>query len=300
MNRTVHQYDTKEVEAALNILDIAIENHRLWFDNLHISILCKQPFADDILNKAAHTQCQFGKWYYGNVSESIKSIQAYTELEQAHKTMHHMARELAESTNKESGINHETYKQFLHNQHHLIDLLTCLRDTLIQHEHCFDGLTGAVNRKSISLLLDQSFENARRNHHTYSIAMLDIDYFKKINDTYGHTTGDQVLKYFTRYFRKALRKSDCIGRYGGEEFLIFLPDTSQENAFEIMDKIRHDLSNEIIRVDTSTLSITTSVGISELLINDANAWQAVERADRALYDAKKAGRNKSMLSKPIP
>ena len=159
MKRTVYHYSPNEVEATLNVLNLAIENHRRWSDNLHISILCKKPFAKDILHEAAHKQCAFGQWYYGDVSESIRCIKEFNELEAVHKYMHDHARRLADEVTLEKNIEVEGYNAFLENQHHLIDLLTRLRDVLKQHEFCFDALTGTVNRKSISLLLEQSFES---------------------------------------------------------------------------------------------------------------------------------------------
>lgn len=291
MKRTVYHYSPNEVEAALNVLNLAIENHRRWSDNLHISILCKQPFAKDILDEAAHKQCAFGQWYYGEVSESIRCIKEFNELEPVHKYMHDHARHLANEVNQKKEIELEEYQTFLTNQHRLIDLLTSLRDILIQHEHCFDALTGAINRKSVSLLLEQSFENFSRYEHVYSIAMLDVDFFKKINDQYGHVTGDQVLKHISIFFGESLRRTDCVGRYGGEEFIIIFPETRKELAFDLMDKSRIDLANKKIIVGSSSIDVTVSIGVTEVMSADEDAWQAVKRADLALYEAKSAGRN---------
>lgn len=291
MKRTVYHYSPNEVEAALKVLNLAIENHRRWSDNLHISILCKKPFAKDILHETAHKQCAFGQWYYGEVSESIRSIKEFSELEPVHKYMHDHARLLADEVTREKNIEVEEYQTFLKNQHHLIDLLTRLRDILIQHEHCFDALTGAVNRKSISLLLEQSFENFSRYQHVYSVAMVDVDFFKKINDQYGHVTGDHALKHISVFFRESLRRTDCVGRYGGEEFIILFPETRKELAFDLMDKSRIDLSNKKIMVGSSSIDVTVSIGVTEVMSSDEDAWQAVKRADLALYKAKSSGRN---------
>lgn len=291
MDKSVYQYSTKEIEKALNVLNKAIENHRVWFDSLHTSILCGQPFAKDILHDAAHKQCDFGKWYYGEVSESIKSINEFAELEPVHKNMHEQARELAKSITEKKVIEVDMYQSFLSNQHYLIELLSCLRDMLVQHEHSFDAVTGAVNRKSITLLLEQIFENAQRYNLNYSIAMLDVDHFKKINDQYGHVTGDHVLKKIAVFFKHALRKSDCFGRYGGEEFIVMLPQTGVDEARELMDKSRIELSDKKLVVGKSEISVTVSIGVTELMSDDEDAWQAVKRADLAMYQAKSAGRN---------
>jgi len=291
MNKSVIQYSPEEVETALFILNKAIDNHRLWFDSLHTSILCDLPFAQDILHQAAHTQCDFGKWYYGDVSESITCVKEFAELEPVHKYMHDHARVLADKVNNKKSIGVEEYREFLSNQHHLIDLLTMLRDTLIQHEHCYDAVTGAINRKSVSMYIEQLFENHQRYNKVYSLAMVDVDYFKRINDQYGHLTGDQVLKYISIFFRESLRRSDCIGRYGGEEFIILFPETHIEEAHDLMDKSRTGLANKKIIVGDVAIDATVSVGISEVMNEDDDAWEAVKRADRALYKAKSSGRN---------
>jgi len=291
MNKTVYQFSPAEIETALEVLNSAIKNHQRWCDSLHISIVCGLPFAKDILHEAAHRHCEFGKWYYGEVSESIKSIKEYSALETVHTYMHSHARDLALLTGSNKKIEEEEYRAFLTNQHHLIDLLTQLRDTLIKHEDCFDAVTGAVNRRTISLLLEQSFENARRYDQGYSLAMLDVDHFKNINDQFGHIAGDRVLKKIAAYFRDAIRKSDCIGRYGGEEFLILLPETTRELTFDLMDKSRTGIYNHKITVENTAIGVTVSIGIAEVMKDDEDAWQAVKRADKALYQAKESGRN---------
>jgi len=292
MKTSVHHFAPAELESTLNVLNDAIGNHRRWFNKLHTSMLCDQPFPEDILNEAAHTQCQFGRWYYGDVSNTIRSFKEFAELEEIHKFMHDNARKMANLCQQNKKIALEDYQPFLNNQNHLIDLLMNLRDMLIEHQYCFDALTGAVNRKSISLLLEQSFENVRRYQHIYSVAMLDVDFFKKINDTHGHMVGDQVLKQLNMFMRHSLRKSDCIGRYGGEEFLIMLPETDPQLAYEVMENCREALSKHKIEVSGNSINITVSIGISQLNSDDEDAWQAVKRADFALYRAKESGRNR--------
>ena len=292
LNKSAFQIAPAELQQILCVLNHAINNHRKWFNNLHTSILCNQPFAEDILHESAHTQCEFGKWYYGDSSNPVKSFKEYGELESVHHFMHDNARQLAMLSQQDEPISVDVYQTFLDNQRCLIDLLTDLRDILIEHQYCFDALTGAVNRKSISLLLEQSFHNMRRYNQTYSVAMVDVDYFKKINDEYGHLIGDQVLKHISLFFTKNLRRTDCIGRYGGEEFLIMLPETNIDTAYEVLETARKNLANAGIMVDDKSLHVTFSAGISQMLEEDDDAWVAVKRADAALYEAKRTGRDR--------
>ncbi len=297
MNTTVFHFAPHELEHTLKILNDAIRNHRSWFDTLHTAMLCGLQFPDDILNDSAHRCCQFGRWYYGNeVSDTIRAFKEFGELEACHKFMHDNARELAIKCQNKQGIRPDDYKPFLDNQHHLIDLLNSLHDMLIEHQFCFDALTGAVNRKSISLLLEQSFENVKRYDLSFSVAMLDADHFKQINDNYGHMVGDQVLKQISIFLRRALRKTDCVGRYGGEEFIILMPETEEGDACKVLDQCRDELSKHDIDTGDGKVNVTVSIGITQLHSDDDDAWQAVKRADFALYRAKESGRNQVKIA----
>lgn len=292
MNQTINQFAAEELEHTLQVLNDAIDNHRAWFDKLHTSILCKQPFAADILHQAAHTQCKLGEWYYSDASDAVKAFKEFWELESAHQFMHDNARQLAQRVLHKEDIPLEDYQVFLQNQHKLIELLSTMRDTLIEYRYSFDALTGSLNRKSITLLLDRAYENLCRYSQDYSLAMVDIDNFKDINDQYGHLVGDEVLRQLSEFFQKSLRRSDSVGRYGGEEFLLMFPETSVDSACEIMQVARKKIAEMTIEVEQRKINVTFSVGISDARLDDVDAWAAVKRADDALYQAKKAGRNR--------
>ncbi|MCW9048290.1 MAG: GGDEF domain-containing protein, partial [Gammaproteobacteria bacterium] len=115
---------------------------------------------------------------------------------------------------------------------------------------------------------------------------------KKINDQYGHIAGDRVLKYICDFYRDTLRKSDFLGRYGGEEFLLILPETSQDVALELMNNARTNMLKQKTVIGETPIDVTVSAGVSEVRPEDKNAWQAVERADEALYKAKASGRDR--------
>ena len=292
MNQSAYPLAHNELKEVLAVLNLAINNHRIWSDTLHTSIICKQPFPSDILHAQAHTQCEFGQWYYGESSDAMKSFKEFWALESVHQFMHDNARDLANLVNQNEPIPIGIYQKFLSNQHQLIDFLTQFRDILIEHQDCFDALTGAINRKSISLLIDRSFENMRRYSQSYSIAMVDIDNFKSVNDQYGHPVGDQVLKYISTFLKKNIRNSDSVGRYGGEEFLILLPETKLEIAVKVMENIRKNLMNSGFMMDGTSLQVTFSAGVAQVVEEDKDAKTVINRADIALYLAKNSGRNR--------
>ena len=152
-----------------------------------------------------------------------------------------------------------------------------------------DSLTGLYNHTHTLHLLDVEISKAIENNQPVCFAMLDIDYFKKINDNYGHPIGDRVLKSLSLFLKQRLRKTDHIGRYGGEEFAVVLPNTSERDAKTILNEIRERFAELPQPAGTGTFNVTFSCGIA--LADKENAQSLCEKADQVLYDAKRNGRN---------
>jgi two-component system cell cycle response regulator len=156
-----------------------------------------------------------------------------------------------------------------------------------------DSLTGLYNHNFFYTRLEEEFNRALRYNTTLSIIMMDIDDFKKINDTYGHRTGDMVLKEMANVIRKLVRKTDVVSRYGGEEFAIILPHTNLEGAEEEADRIRENiLKHEYPGLSKQTISV--SLGVAAYAQKGAiiNSGDLVNLADTALYEAKRSGKNR--------
>lgn len=285
-----------EIRETLLTLDLAIENHRKWFDTLHRSIIFKQEFPKDILNELAHTKCQFGKWYYGNGSQPFKQYDEFNLLEATHRYMHDNARKLSHAFMNNENPSIDIYNKFISYQKEVIRLLQALHDKLINLSHGYDALTGLLNRGFITLMLDGLHDKTMRYNHLYSVAMVDADHFKNINDTYGHAAGDNVLKTISNHLRNSLRKSDSVGRIGGEEFLVILPETNKQEAYLVLDKFRDSISKTKIDTGSEIINMTLSIGISQVSQEDEDSWQAVKRADYSLYRSKENGRNRVTVS----
>ncbi|WP_295476593.1 diguanylate cyclase [uncultured Pseudomonas sp.] len=153
-----------------------------------------------------------------------------------------------------------------------------------------DSLTGLYNHTHILQLLDDSCFQARRDNRPLCFAMLDIDHFKRVNDSHGHPMGDRVIKSLSLFLKQRLRKNDLIGRYGGEEFAIVMPDTELVNAHKVLEEIRQRFSEIRYPADPVSLACTFSAGLVTLGTQDDSQTLAAQ-ADGALYRAKKAGRN---------
>lgn len=175
----------------------------------------------------------------------------------------------------------------------LIALLYPLRNTL-EHRKALlsaliDPLTGVNNRAAMDVVMKREVELAKRQQSNLSVILLDIDYFKKVNDTYGHSAGDLCLQSVAQCIGESIRGSDLLFRCGGEEFLVLLSQTELEGATQLAERIRIHVSSLNLPVVGET-PLTVSLGVAELTAQDDVA-SIYERADRALYQAKRSGRN---------
>ncbi|WP_192985356.1 GGDEF domain-containing protein [Pseudomonas sp. EggHat1] len=160
-----------------------------------------------------------------------------------------------------------------------------------------DTLTRLPNRLAILERLTDELERARRQHTPLSIAMLDLDHFKQINDSHGHLVGDDVLRHCADHLQQRLRRNDSIGRYGGEEFLLILPGTDASGALELVDQLRQSLTQHPAQIDDKNIALSFSAGIYGLTpALDDDITSMLLKADGALYRAKHAGRNTQVLA----
>jgi len=157
-----------------------------------------------------------------------------------------------------------------------------------------DALTGIANRGHLMDCVDREFSRSRRHNQNLSFVLFDIDRFKDFNDTFGHQAGDTILRMLATLTVGMLRTYDIFGRYGGEEFLLVLPDTSEEDAFLLAERVRTTIEAELAGLAGVTQGsiITVSGGVGRLREDDADAAAAIRRADVALYAAKRNGRNR--------
>ncbi len=154
-----------------------------------------------------------------------------------------------------------------------------------------DTLTGALNRKGLDEVLEREMSTVKRKETPLCMALLDIDNFKKINDTLGHATGDAALAHLATVARECMRPQDTLARYGGEEFVILLPDTVLDKGVEAMTRLQRELTRRFFLSGTEKILITFSAGVAQLATGESGT-DAIKRADQAMYLAKRAGKNR--------
>ncbi len=158
-----------------------------------------------------------------------------------------------------------------------------------------DQLTGSLNRRGLDDVFERETARSDRRGTPLCIAMLDLDDFKRLNDTYGHQAGDSALKHLVKIVKETLRSIDVIARFGGEEFLILLPETTVEAASQTMTRLQRELTKHFFLHDNEKLLITFSAGVAMRLPNEEQA-ALVKRADQAMYEAKKSGKNRVVVA----
>jgi diguanylate cyclase (GGDEF)-like protein len=165
-----------------------------------------------------------------------------------------------------------------------------LQDLLIEHSK-IDPLTGLINRRGLMERLHQEWERIQRHGGSLSFIMCDVDQFKQINDTYGHTMGDKVLCAIARVLLSQCRKTDLVSRYGGEEFAVIVPEVTAAEAAQLAERCRQNIASICLSIGTETVSITASFGVADAA--DATSQDAlIQQSDEALYHAKNTGRNR--------
>ena len=275
------------------------EDHLIWLDKLMKSVQNLQP---DQLPELSPELCNFGKWLNGDEAKTtIKNNSKHKNLIKIHNDLHKIAILINKQFLKEN-LSFNILMNYLE-QCESISLaigteLALIDNTIIIKKASKDVLTSALSRGSLENIFTNQYEIALATDTSFSLAMLDLDNFKFVNDNYGHIIGDEFLKAFVQITMKTLRKSDIIVRYGGEEFVIFLPNTNKQVALQKLNEVRENFAKYINTSSQKPVQTTVSMGLvviepkvfiakNELHVKDYIQW-----ADKYLYDAKRTGKNK--------
>lgn len=165
----------------------------------------------------------------------------------------------------------------------------------LEHSIVIDELTQVYNRKFMDSQFQKLIQQYNQNHEPFSIAILDLDYFKKVNDTYGHLVGDEVLKGFAALMMNLKRDHDIFCRYGGEEFVMLMPQTAIQDSYVLIERLRKSMEQKEFTANGVKFHVTFSAGLVEVTNTNLHPKKMLEEADQALYNAKQSGRNQSAI-----
>lgn len=281
----------EELQKILAQLDQGIYNHQQWHNSLIRTLICRLPGDKHDMQLEAHKECRFGQWYYGKEAEKIADYPGFIAVGNAHKNMHLQACNLLINSSTTNSITPIEYDHFANSLEQLRLEIFSLKNEIENLVYNRDALTGAINRVNMPHILREQQELMKRQGQQGCLAMIDLDNFKQINDTYGHPAGDTVLFSICHTIMNNLRPYDKIFRYGGEEFLLSFPFTDLNAGVEITERIRKIIEQESIELESQKrVSVTVSIGLT---LQDLNASLefSIEKADKAMYEAKSSGKN---------
>lgn len=282
---------------ALKELDTGIINHSNWLKQLHQQLICAGQLdtSDPNMFPDAHHLCEFGCWYDGNNESYLVDNPLFAKVGTTHKAMHDRARDLLLKRTSAQSIKDDEYNDFMDKAIAFKLEVRSLQYDLMSEICTVDHLTGAWNRHAMHYKLSEEHERVSRSGQVCMLCMMDIDHFKNINDNYGHTVGDSVLRHVTQFVTERLRKYDSMFRYGGEEFLLCLPTASEQEAMHIIERIRSELAASPVPIgQQGDIQITASFGIASI-DHGHSLDESITLADQALMVAKTTGRNRVYL-----
>lgn len=278
-------------------LDAAVEAHMGWTRRILRCAVLHTPPGDDVTDPQAHTLCRFGGWFEANRGHfEALDAPAARRVEAAHRTMHDAIRALCVRIKHGQPGDGSDLDTFESSQSELLGLLADFKTLILSQTVRFDALTRLPLRYSIESDFALCQNEARRNRSLLYVAMIDVDHFKKVNDTYGHLAGDQVLRHLADTLKHTLRGNEPLYRFGGEEFLWLLKCRTAEEAKQSARRVLAAVGTTPVPVsDDEILRMTITLGLARVG-EDETLTNAIERADAALYEGKRSGRNRYVFA----
>ncbi|WP_299199746.1 sensor domain-containing diguanylate cyclase [uncultured Amphritea sp.] len=290
----LEKIDQKEFVRLSSDIRAVFHQHQHWFNSLNLALITHETtLSEEDYCCCAHTRCAFGQWIQKTLDNPIFRHPFFFKLEKQHKSFHKIASQLINDLNAQQPLNVTVYKQLIQAQQMLSTQLLNLFEFSVVTNGQFDAITGLMNRRSVNAVLAyEKYRMSRNQTSRCCIALVDIDHFKLVNDTYGHDIGDYALAQVASILQTVTRQSDTVSRFGGEEFLFVLPDISLDEAITSIERVRRKLAETPLELCQEMITITASFGITQLC-NDCDIEHSIKRADEALYLAKHMGRNRS-------
>ncbi|MEW6119141.1 MAG: diguanylate cyclase [Pseudomonadota bacterium] len=293
MHELAHETDVFIAE-----LDAAVEAHLGWVRRiLRCAVLQATP-GEDVLAPDAHALCRFGVWFALNRGyfETVDPP-ATRRVEAAHRSMHDAIRSICARVLGGQPARHDDLDGFEQAQSELLALLARFKTLVLSSAQRHDPLTGLLLRHSIEYDFTLYQRDARRNQNALYVVMIDVDHFKRVNDTFGHPTGDTVLRHLADTLKGTLRENEPLYRYGGEEFLMLMQCRSAVEAETLAARLADRVRGTPATVGNESILLTVTLGLAEVGELETLA-SAIRRSDAALYQGKKAGRDRYVIDTP--
>jgi len=276
--------------------DAAIEAHMEWTRRiLRCAVLRISP-GEDVMRPMAHTLCRFGCWFASNIPNfEVIDAGSVRRIEIAHESMHDAIRSICTDVMNGNAGQIADLESFEKSQSELLTLLATLKTLVLSNAAQIDPLTGLPLRHNIENDFILYQKDANRNGTPLYVTLIDIDFFKRINDTYGHPTGDIVLRHVADTLKHTLRGNDQLYRYGGEEFLWLMRCNSAEQAEHSARRAVISIRSTPVKIsDLISLFPTITLGMTQVGKHE-NLSSAIKRADLAMYEGKNSGRDRYVI-----
>ncbi len=280
----------EDVFSCLTGFQRGLGGHLDWLQNWYQAALNRD--AGTPIPDPRAESCAFHRWLEQSSDGPLSEFAGFATLVADHAAVHERATRITALARSGQTINASDYEVLMGAVLAFSTTAQALEREVWATLATVDPLTGLPNRHSMRTQLTSERDRSIRQNQPLILALADIDHFKKINDTFGHTQGDVVLRHVAAALRKTVRPYDGVYRYGGEEFLICLPGATKETGGMVLERIRHSIEHLAITDPSGTpIPVTSTFGMA-LVTHEVSVDDAIEHADRALYDGKRAGRNR--------
>jgi diguanylate cyclase (GGDEF)-like protein len=275
---------------------VHFEAHLLWMQDLVKAVLSNNP---ELLPESNPLCCEFGQWLYGEGQEIIRDSSHRKHIEELHQKLHGTSAAIAKELHPARN-NLRMHALIKRTEFLSLDLgseISLINNMILVSTYNKDPLTGLLSRRSMDKVLINQMEISKATETSFCVVMCDLDNFKLLNDDKGHLVGDAALKFFAQRMIEQLRRSDLIFRFGGEEFLIVLPSTSYQQAYNRAESLRASLQSAPFCFEGEQQILTASFGVVEIApeqyryIDKHAINDVIHEADSRLYKAKATGRN---------
>lgn len=287
-----------ETDSFIAELDAAVESHLNWTRRILRCVVLRTAPADDILDRQAHTLCRFGGWFAANRSQfEMLDALSTVRVDAVHQAMHDAIRSICNDVMAGRPGREGDLDAFEQSQAELLGLLARFKTLILSREVRSDPLTGLPLRDEIEKDFLLAQKEGQRNGTLLYVVMIDVDHFKRVNDTYGHPAGDVALRHLAHTLKQSLRGNEPLYRYGGEEFIWLMKCRSVAEARQSARRVLASVGTTPVPIDNEILRLTVTLGLA-LAGEREDLASAIRRSDLALYEGKRNGRNRFVIAEP--